>query len=178
MKSLRRLAAQIQQDDQPCELEYVGFWSRAVAGVIDLGLVAALVYPILLVAERGVERFLLAGMPSLLASLLFAGAALLFWLSPGTTPGMVAISSMVVDERTCSPPSLTQHLGRALALVLSVVPLGLGCVWIAFSPKKQGWHDKLAGTLVIRARSGTQHPFVGAPLDVQKSAEASPAAQH
>lgn len=170
MKSLRKLAAEIQHDDQPCELEYVGFWARAVGGLIDLGLVAALVFPLLQVLERGLERFLLGGMPTLIALLLFAGAALLFYLSPGSTPGMVAISAMVVDERTGCPPALPQQLGRSLSLLLSLAPLGLGCIWAAFHPKKQAWHDKLAGTLVIRARHGSKRPFRGTQLP--------PAAQH
>ncbi len=178
MKSLRKLAAQIQQDDQPCELEYVGFWARALAGLIDLGLLLALVFPLVQVAERGLERFLLAGMPSLVALLLCAGAAFLLWLSPGSTPGMVAISAAVVDERTGCPPSLPQQLGRGLALLLSLVPLGLGCLWIGFNSRKQGWHDKLAGTLVIRGRSGTRHAFVGTPAVVAKPAEGAPATQH
>jgi uncharacterized RDD family membrane protein YckC len=161
MKSLRNVASRIQHDDQPCELEYVGFWSRALAGTIDLGLMAALIFPLLQVAERGPERFLMGGMPTLLTILLFAGAAALFYLSPGTTPGMVAISAVVVDERTGCPPSMPQHLGRSLALLLSLVPFGLGCIWAAFQPKKQAWHDKLAGTMVVRARSGSQRPGVG-----------------
>lgn len=169
MKSLRKMAAELQPDDQPCELEYVGFWARAFAGAIDLGLVAALIYPILQVAERGVERFLMGGMPSLIAVALFAGAASLFYLAPGSTPGMVAISAMVVDERTGCPPSLNQHLGRSLALVLSLVPLGLGFLWAAFQPKKQAWHDKLAGTIVIRARSGTERPGPGVVVVAQSA---------
>jgi uncharacterized RDD family membrane protein YckC len=35
--------------------------------------------------------------------------------------------------------------------VLSVIPLLLGLVWAAFDGRKQGWHDKLAGTFVTRS---------------------------
>jgi uncharacterized RDD family membrane protein YckC len=28
----------------------------------------------------------------------------------------------------------------------------MGLLWVAFDPRKQGWHDKLAGTVVIRSR--------------------------
>jgi uncharacterized RDD family membrane protein YckC len=33
--------------------------------------------------------------------------------------------------------------------------LGLGLIWVAFDPKKQGWHDKLAGTIVVRVRKNS-----------------------
>ncbi len=37
-----------------------------------------------------------------------------------------------------------------LSYILCLLPLGLGFVWAAFDPKKQGRHDKLAGTAVVR----------------------------
>jgi len=39
---------------------------------------------------------------------------------------------------------------RALGLLLSIVPLGLGFLWIAWDERRQGWHDKVAGTMVYR----------------------------
>jgi uncharacterized RDD family membrane protein YckC len=39
---------------------------------------------------------------------------------------------------------------RALACFLSLAPLGLGFLWAAFDADKQTWHDKIAGTVVIR----------------------------
>jgi hypothetical protein len=33
-----------------------------------------------------------------------------------------------------------------------LIPLGLGFIWVAFDRRKQGWHDKAANTVVIRAR--------------------------
>jgi len=50
------------------------------------------------------------------------------------------------------PPSLGQAIGRYLAYFVSALVLGLGFIWIAFDTRKQGWHDKLAGTVVVRAR--------------------------
>jgi uncharacterized RDD family membrane protein YckC len=29
----------------------------------------------------------------------------------------------------------------------------LGIIWVAFDPRKQGWHDKLAGTVVVRPKN-------------------------
>lgn len=151
MKSWRRMAEKLH-GDEPCELEYVGFWSRTLAGVIDFGLLAAMLLPVLRLAESGPDGFIAGGVNALIALLLAAAAALLFWLAPGTTPGKLAIAAEVVDERTGCPPAMAQRIGRAFGVLLSLVPLGLGFLWVAFHPKKQGWHDKLAGTLVVRAR--------------------------
>ncbi len=38
---------------------------------------------------------------------------------------------------------------RYLAYFVSLVPLGLGYLWVALDKRKQGWHDKIAGTVVI-----------------------------
>jgi len=41
-------------------------------------------------------------------------------------------------------------IGRYFGYFLASIPLGLGLLWVAFDKRKQGWHDKLAGTVVIR----------------------------
>jgi uncharacterized RDD family membrane protein YckC len=152
MKFWRQFAPR-EPDEQPCELEYVGFWARAWAGLIDLSLLAALAMPLVPVARLvGAGNLQQVGAGTLLWLLPSGAAALIFYLTPATTLGKLAISAVVVDERTGCPPGLAQQLGRSLGLLLSMAPLGLGFLWVAFHPRKQAWHDKLAGTLVVRAR--------------------------
>jgi uncharacterized RDD family membrane protein YckC len=55
-----------------------------------------------------------------------------------------------VDAKTGGKPSTGQFIGRYLCYYLSSLLLGLGFIWVAFDSRKQGWHDKLAGTLVVR----------------------------
>jgi uncharacterized RDD family membrane protein YckC len=33
-----------------------------------------------------------------------------------------------------------------------MLPLFIGLIWVAFDKKKQSWHDKLAGTVVVRIK--------------------------
>ena len=51
-----------------------------------------------------------------------------------------------------------------MALIPSVpllrIPLLPGIVCVAFDDRKQGWHDKLAGTVVIRPRNRPPRPVV------------------
>ncbi|MBW8895733.1 MAG: RDD family protein [Acidobacteria bacterium] len=41
-------------------------------------------------------------------------------------------------------------LVRGLSSVFSVAALGIGCLWMLQDPEKQMWHDKIAGTLVVK----------------------------
>ena len=60
------------------------------------------------------------------------------------------LSAKIVDASTFGPPSTGKLIGRYFAYLVSIVPMFLGFLWIAFDKRKQGWHDKLAGTVVIR----------------------------
>jgi uncharacterized RDD family membrane protein YckC len=79
-------------------------------------------------------------------------AVVVFWTYKQATPGKLAVSAKIVDARTGGPLSVGQSIGRYLAYFVSTLPLCLGLIWVAFDKKKQGWHDKLAGTVVIRER--------------------------
>jgi uncharacterized RDD family membrane protein YckC len=80
-----------------------------------------------------------------------------FWLGRQATPGKMAVSLKIVDAKTGEFPSVGQCIGRYFGYVLSAIPLGLGYLWVAFDKHKQGWHDKLSGTAVVHARSGTEN---------------------
>lgn len=151
------------QDMHTGDLEYVGFWARVGATLIDTLLVMAVTFPLLLTIY-GWEYFALAqggwfaGPAELLIRwALPAVAVVLFWLYRDATPGKMAISARVVDAETGHSMSLGQSVGRYLAYFVSILPLCLGLLWVAFDSRKQGWHDKLAGTVVIRpAQRGRQ----------------------
>jgi len=51
---------------------------------------------------------------------------------------------------------LAQWLIRYVGYFVAVLPLGLGILWVAWDKKKQGWHDKMAKTLVVE-----RDPFEG-----------------
>lgn len=70
----------------------------------------------------------------------------------------MAISAKIVDVKTGNAASTGQLIGRYFAYYLSLIPIGLGFVWVAFDARKQGWHDKLAGTVVIRKKNREPKP--------------------
>ena len=73
----------------------------------------------------------------------------LMWKLRGTTVGGLVFHLQVirVDGR---PIDWETAIVRALACFLSMAVAGLGFFWIAFDSGKQGWHDKIAGTAVVR----------------------------
>jgi uncharacterized RDD family membrane protein YckC len=71
------------------------------------------------------------------------------WAWRGTTVGGIVLKLQVV--RTDGQPlTFLAALVRGLAAAFSVVVFFLGFLWIAWDPDKQGWHDKIAGTVVVR----------------------------
>src|SRR6185436_2293207 len=146
------------------DLEYVGFWLRVVAALIDSLLVAIICWP-LLTAIYGFEYWsgsaLIKGPVDFLVSwVLPAVAIVLFWIYRQATPGKMAIKARIVDAATGNAPSTGQMIGRYFGYYVSILPLFLGLIWVAFDRRKQGWHDKLAGTVVVRPRVRSPNPVV------------------
>ena len=139
------------------ELEYVGFWPRVGAALIDTVLLLAVCVP-LVTAIYGKEYWLsdaiIHGPADFLINwVLPAVAVVLFWVYRQATPGKIAISARIVDAETGEKPSTGPLVGRYLGYYVAMLPLMLGIIWVAFDPRKQGWHDKLAGTVVVRNRN-------------------------
>jgi uncharacterized RDD family membrane protein YckC len=148
--------------DESSELEYVGFWPRVWASIIDTILVGVVTIPLLLAIygrERLASGITFTGPTEFFVSyILPAVAVIAFWSAKHATPGKMVISAKIVDEKTGGPPSLKQHIVRYLGYFLSTFFFGLGFIWVAFDRKKQGWHDKLAGTVVVRAKDRRSEP--------------------
>jgi uncharacterized RDD family membrane protein YckC len=138
------------------ELEYVGFWARVGAAMIDTLLVTVICLPLLTLVygeQKWTSNALLQGTAGFLINwLLPAVAIVLFWVYRQATPGKMAINAQIVDARTGAKPKPSQLVIRYLGYYVSTIPLGLGLIWVAFDPRKQGWHDKIAGTVVVRSK--------------------------
>ncbi len=65
------------------------------------------------------------------------------------TPGKLLLGCHVVDAETQQPLTLVQALVRYLGYFVSLIPLGLGFFWILWDKRRQGFHDKLAKTIVV-----------------------------
>ncbi|VAW91781.1 FIG00349395: hypothetical protein [hydrothermal vent metagenome] len=154
------------EPQQENEIVYVGFWLRFAASIIDTIAITAIILPILLLIY-GKGLFTLDVDPDLVQTLqnltpafgefvikyiLPAIAVILFWMFKSATPGKMAINAQIVDAKTFGKPTTRQLIIRYLGYYVSIFPLLIGLLWVAFDRRKQGWHDKLAGTVVIEKR--------------------------
>ena len=149
------------------EPRYVGFWARFLAMFID-NLWVGIVLVLVLFAVYGQDLMTMAMMtPDASGEMMGAAAqgaaggvlvqlflpAILivgFWVWKSATPGKMAISAKIVDAKTLGEPSAGQLIVRYVGYFISTFVFFLGFLWVAFDKRKQGWHDKIAGTLVIK----------------------------
>jgi uncharacterized RDD family membrane protein YckC len=157
-------------------LEYVGFWARAWASLVDSVLLGMIVWPLLtliygseywaplkaaLGGSLGGTLDSMASAPAqgpadvLVSWVLPAVAVVAFWIARQATPGKMLIHAKIVDAETGAPLTRRQAIVRYLGYYVSMFGLFLGFFWVAWDRRKQGWHDKLAGTVVIRDRRGS-----------------------
>ncbi len=149
------------------EPRYVGFWARFLAMFID-NIWVTIVMVLVLMAVFGQDFMAMMVMPpdaspeamgmavqgaagSLLTQMLLPAALIVgFWVWKAATPGKMVISAKIVDAKTLGKPSTGQLIVRYIGYFISAFVFGLGFLWVAFDKRKQGWHDKIAGTLVIK----------------------------
>jgi uncharacterized RDD family membrane protein YckC/cytoskeletal protein CcmA (bactofilin family) len=112
-----------------------GFWIRMGALLIDMILIGV----IIAILDAGGEFWLIV----------LAGYGALMWKIKGTTIGGLVCGLKVV-RRDGAELNWDTAIVRALGCFLSMVVAGLGFLWIVFDEDRQAWHDKIAGTLVVR----------------------------
>ncbi|MFL6693052.1 MAG: RDD family protein [Ramlibacter sp.] len=130
-------------------LEYVGFWPRVGAALIDSVLLLLVLGPLVYLLYGGWKP------TSRLGDLLFnvvlpCAITVVLWVRYGFTPGKYALSARVVDADTGQPLSQGRAVLRYFGYYLSIIPFCLGLIWVAFDRRKQGWHDKIANSVVVR----------------------------
>jgi uncharacterized RDD family membrane protein YckC len=148
--------------------QFAGFWRRLVAYSID-GFIISIVFVILAViaglayfagAMSGNSQAWIATLtdPERMAALtvwvwlfsIFLNIAYFTYFhgSTGRTPGKMLLGLQVVSADG-TPVSFGVAFLRSVGYLVSCIVFCLGYIWIGFDKKKQGWHDKIAGTVVI-----------------------------
>jgi uncharacterized RDD family membrane protein YckC len=135
---------------------YAGFWVRFLAIIIDaivLGLLSAALIPLtgaemITTTANGVATVNYASnaWSTLIGLIYFVG----LWAWRGQTIGMMPFNMKVVGVADGNKIDVLRGLLRYVGIIISIIPLFLGLIWAAFDSRKQGWHDKIAGTVVIR----------------------------
>ena len=151
------------------DLQYVGFWARFWASVVDIVLFMMILYPIfyLMYGNAFMSRaadFSLVN--TFVGYLLPFIAVLVLWHYKSATPGKMFIKAKIVDATTLEKPTTKQFIIRNLGYYVSLLPLGLGYFWAGWDAKKQAWHDKLAHTVVIQPKQVQKKKTIGSYIAI------------
>lgn len=149
-------------------MRYAGFWMRFLAILIDsvaMGIVSAVLHAIFgfggafLTAGSGSRDAISTGMVmGMLAanSVMMFISLLYYWLMTGLTGatlGKMALGLRVVKSDGQIPGLGFAFLREVVGKTISAILIGIGFLWVAFDGRKQGLHDKVAGTFVVYTSS-------------------------
>jgi len=118
-----------------------GFGERLVAYLIDA--VILLVIDLLLLFVLGQP------VANILSFVITIAYYVGFWSQQGATPGKLVLGLEVIRQDGAPVDASTAAL-RYVGYIVSALAVGLGFLWILWDPNKEGWHDKIAKTRVIR----------------------------
>ena len=148
---------------------YGGFWIRVVARLVDgliIGVPFAILFLIVAVAvgaaasgsssssnsTNGAAAAAFGGVFVLLYLIVLVvtfGYWIYFWGSSGQTLGMRLLRLKVVDADTGGSIGYGRAAIRLLMSFVNSLACYIGWIWVAFDPRKQGWHDKVANSVVV-----------------------------
>ncbi|BAH45852.1 conserved hypothetical membrane protein [Brevibacillus brevis NBRC 100599] len=141
--------------EAPPQHSYAGFWIRVVASLLDsmflIGISYLVFNPLRRVFSVPYASFHFIDLVEVLFDLLYM--ILLTWWT-GQTLGKLITGIRVISAKqvrgnlTGGQVFLREVIGKFVASLV----FGLGYLWVAWHPRKQGWHDLIAKTYVIRDR--------------------------
>jgi uncharacterized RDD family membrane protein YckC len=136
--------------------QYAGFWARVVASLIDTVIWSILVLPVLylIYGERyfipDIDAPFIAGAADVIINWILPIFIIIgFWVLKQGTPGKILLKMKIIDAETGGCPSMKQWIIRYIGYIPALIVFFLGFFWVIWDKKKQGWHDKLAGTVVV-----------------------------
>jgi uncharacterized RDD family membrane protein YckC len=113
--------------------QYAGFWIRFFAYIID-----AIIVGILFATVIGI----IVAIPYMPV----------MWWKKGQTVGQMVFGIKVVRAVDGGPITGNMAFMRFIGFIVSSIVFDLGFIWVAFEPRKRGWADMIADTVVIHAK--------------------------
>ena len=148
------------------DVEYIGFWVRLVAFIVDDIILAALFFLLsfifgfsgqeshfwkITVHYRGGDDLAMTILFNVIFAALFLGYFVFLTGRYGATLGKMLLRIKVVGEDYNPISYGTAALREILGRIICAIFCYLGYIWVAFDKRKQGWHDKIAKTYVVSA---------------------------
>lgn len=153
----------VEEEGPAPGVKFASHGPRLVAYIIDSVIASIL----LLVVVIAIPAALLGGAASPSGGRLSSGAAAVFflvfllgvivsigyypffWARSGQTPGMRLFRLYLVRDSDGGKVSAGQAILRLIGLAISAIPIYLGYIWIFIDKRRRGWHDLIAGTVMI-----------------------------
>ena len=162
--------ATMQQYQPPptVQTSYAGFWIRLVSRLVDGFIVGVPLTVILFIFvaiggalgantsdqnSQSAATAVLGGGFTLfyvLALVATVGYQVYFWGTSGQTIAMRLFHLKVVDANTGGPIGIGRAVVRWLMTIVNTWACYVGWIWVAFDARKQGWHDKVASSVVLQ----------------------------
>jgi len=140
--------------------QYAGFVSRLLAYGTDIAIIMVMLvvfgwlvdtvtrlFPPMILNPEGLLQVALAGVVIVITAGFYY---IFFWTLMGQTPGKMLLGVKIVSLDG-SRLTFWQALRRCIGYYLSALALYAGYWWVLIDNRRQGWHDKLAGTVVVYA---------------------------
>ena len=134
---------------------YAGFWIRFIAYFIDtliLGIPIIGIYFVLLsMGAVSPDNRQPQAYSTSLNYIYFAISFcyFVFFWAQGSTLGMRIFGIRVADQTTFETIGVGKAILRYIGWIVASFCCAIGLIWAAFDSRKQGWHDKIGGTVVI-----------------------------
>ena len=163
---------------------YAGFISRLIAYSIDIAIIVVvlilagwLLNTVSTIFQLGIldsiATFYQIWITSIIVLLFSAGYYIFFWTLVGQTPGKLLLGLRVVS-RSGRPITFWQALRRFLGYFISAFAIYIGYFWILIDNRRQGWHDKIAGTFVVYDWEAHPGGMVANRMQAHQDEEPSP----
>jgi uncharacterized RDD family membrane protein YckC len=136
---------------------YAGFWIRFIAYFIDsliIGIPTTILFLYLFGGSAAIASQDTAQIQAVTRGdeLLNLGASFIYFVffwTQGSTPGMRLLNIRVADQTTFQSIGPGKAALRFIGYIVSSFCCLIGFIWAAFDSHKQGWHDKIGGTVVV-----------------------------
>lgn len=140
--------------DEPddIEYEYAGFWIRVLASMVDSLILMLVIVPLVVVAgmmgliDLDAQYTWLDIVVQIFSVVFYIGC----WVKFAGTPGKRILKLKILDADTGEHLTTGKAIIRYVGYIISSIVLLLGLIWVAFDKKKQGWHDKMANSVVVK----------------------------
>lgn len=138
--------------DDEIEYEYVGFWFRVLVSLVDGLIVGIGVFAVgMILGLMGLFDSNGSNTSIELSIQLLTAVFFVFcWVKYAGTPAKRLFGLKILDADTGKHLSTGRAILRYIGYIPATLCLCLGLIWVAFDKRKQGWHDKLANSVVVK----------------------------